>query len=351
MDRTKESKTAYNYNDIFYFSSSTLKILKSIDYMTISIPIREIKPIQAINQTVIPIKRYFHDFFIARKYRRIKHALLEEKCLYKFTDIYFRESDNSKIELTYSPTALYLPQLMIKIHDVNSRIIRTFHSFLKKSNIPVNLSQLELSFDFYSDNQEETKEFLHRHLFLRYPRSSSFSIKTTHYTNDLRKDTKGMRIYPKRELLCTRMELVLKSRILKRYGIKFPLRKIDSLDLSHFFRFVDIDTEAVHRYLFKKTMKQITRFPERRKRFDGLADTHVRSYIDIITRNNYGEDDLMKKVRKLKRSLLKVPNHYRFLYPLPDFNKEFFKQVSEQEFLKPGRSILDNRFSERRDDQ
>ena len=143
-----------------------------------------------------------------------------------------------------------------------------------------------------------------------------------------------MRIYSRPGWDHARLELVLKSSLLKRLNLTFPLHSIDSLDLSRFFLFMNVDKQKLQKYMLWCNRKRINEADKKRPGFGNLIRQQINSYVDRVTLNERGDDEsLMKISEMLKSKEFGVPNYSRFLDPLDEFNMEFCRQVSSQSFL------------------
>jgi hypothetical protein len=182
-------------------------------------------------------------------------------------------------------------------------------------------------------------------LFLKNQRSKSFTFigdegGFTYYTNDLRKSTKGMRLYRKpfeTKQKFVRLELVLHRSLIHRLGLQFPLSNIDLLDLSKFFYFARVKEDDLKKYILWQNRKKINQLKKTDPFEAELAEDHITSWL----RNSLCEPEfffekksLMGKVEAI-RDEIKVNNHSRFVEPLDDFNKEFLNIVASQKFIPP----------------
>lgn len=334
MGKINEARVPYNYIDLIYFNPLNFNIQKGIDYLTLSVHVGKFTSRSYQEETIIKYQKAFHVFLISNGYWRIKHSILQDKqSKHSFKDAYIRSSNGNQIEIMYDPKSMFIPFLQIKIHDPDQSVVNTFNSFLQENDIRVGLTDLEIRFDFYTDHPYRTWEFLNRYLFIKRQRSRSNIFKSTFYTNNLRKDSKGMRVYFKKEKKCVRMEIRLRSVILKRMNVMFPLENLDELDLSRFFAFMDIDFEKLFDYLKWQSRGQFEKIAEKDSRSRGILLQTIRSWMRSIIADGDGEY-LMKGIEVLKSKVNGVPNHSRFLIPMEAFNEEFNRQVSGQKFLQ-----------------
>jgi len=143
-----------------------------------------------------------------------------------------------------------------------------------------------------------------------------------------------MRIYTRPESNHVRMEVTLKSQLLKRLGLSFPLDSIDSLDLTRFFSFKFVDQERLRKYLIWSNRELIEKIDQKCPGFGNLVICQIQSLINSIVLDDHGNaTPLMDQVRgfRLNNS---IPTFSRFLHPIDDFSKEFTIKVSGQKFLR-----------------
>jgi hypothetical protein len=322
MEKRKASgATPNNYINSIYFSFPIFDIKTSIDFLTLSVPEKD-------------DPYFFRNILIPLGFKSIRNDKLDSGN-YRMKWSFKNPDDNVIVEVFYSCQSLWLPSMLVKIHDPNIEFLNLLDSFLSSNNIHFNLSYLEMTFDFYTEEVIKLREFLKTHLFMKQQRSKSGHKGTTFYTNNLRKSVRGMRVYSRPGWNHARMELVMKSPLLKRLNLTFPLHSIDSLDLSRFFQFMVFDKERIHKYLCWRNRKKIMEAEKRRLGFGNLIRQQIRSWLNCYMINDHGDYEYIMKINeKLRSGRLSLPNHSRFLHPLDDFNMEFNRQVSSQSFLK-----------------
>jgi len=237
-------------------------------------------------------------------------------------------------EVFYAPKKLFLPKMLLKIHDPNKKVVSLLHkSFINHKINPI-LSFVELTFDFFTDEVVKIRDFVNSYTFMKNARSKPGKINTTYYLNNLRRSARGMRTYPKSELKCFRIEVTLKRQLLKRLNLSFPFKSIDSLDLTRFFLFRMVDQESLYKYLIWSNRKLIEKIDQKRPGFGNLVVCQISSWINSIVIDDYGRTTpLMNQIAALKFEN-GIPNYSRFLLQLEDFGSEFIRQVSVQKFLR-----------------
>jgi hypothetical protein len=122
--------------------------------------------------------------------------------------------------------------------------------------------KMELAFDFFVKgiSTDEFKDIIRKHLCLTYQRSKSFNYKTTFYTNNVRKSSKGIRLYPKKisGKPAVRLELEIHRSKIRDLNIPFPVTdKSLRIDYSQMFCFKKLDTEKLMNYELKKARHDI----------------------------------------------------------------------------------------------
>ena len=189
--------TPYNNIDDSYIPDFTLK--PSIDWLSLSdIHLKYLNPIC--------------NLLILNNFKLTKTNFHQNK---KFHWSKEYSDDNIQIQLFHNMMikGVLIPTIMIKIHDPNKELLDLFHNYFSKLSIIYKLSQVELTFDFYTEDLEDFQEFLDNKLRLRYQKQKSFNIEDTFYTTDIRKATKGTRTYlkPFDNPEFVRMELLLNT--------------------------------------------------------------------------------------------------------------------------------------------
>jgi hypothetical protein len=246
----------------------------------------------------------------------------------------FKNPDNGiTVEVFYASKKICFPSLLLKINDPDKVMVTQLHEIFFKNKITVKLSFVELTFDFYTDNVIRLREFLKSFTFMRNSRSKPGKKKTTFYLNNIRKSVRGMRIYTRPEWKKVRMEVTLKSQILKRLGLSFPFDSIDSLDVARFFSFKLINRESFQNYLIWSNRKLIEEIDQKRPGFGNLVVCQIHSWINSIVLDDYGRTTPMMEQIALLKFNKAIPNYSRFLFQLDDFSSEFLSQISGQKFL------------------
>ena len=176
-----------------------------------------------------------------------------------------------------------------------------------------------MAWDFYVKGipAYEFKEAIQKYLCLRYSRNEPRSYETTFYTNDIRKSTKGIRLYPDKITggYPVRLELEMHSKKIKDLKIPFPITdKSLDLDYSKMFCFKRLDLNKLMNAEVKKNRKDIARADIRRPKMGQLILRSIEAYVNHIDSNS-----LMESLDKLKDKDHGVNNHARFLV---DMEKE-----------------------------
>lgn len=324
MKQKRTWRASNNNINVTYLFIPDYSISKKLDYITLSI----------YNDQHV---KQIYSFLESNSFKLVSDLKLN-RGNYDMKRTYRSDTDIASVEIIHglkNPLPRY-PSLLIKIHDPNEEFLSLLDSFFKYHAIEVNVSLIEFTFDFKTDDPIELFDFLKSHLFLKNIRTKPYSqYSSTFYTNNIRQSSKGMRVYLKTlkgdDKQVVRLELVLKRSIIKRLGLEFPLSNIDTVDLSKFFSFNFIDEERINKYLCWKHRKQIAEVEMRRKRFGGGI---IKRIIYNGLRGTIGrEESLMEKVGMLKSKEI-VPNYSRFLEPLDGFNSDFFEMASRDHFIQ-----------------
>ena len=227
-----------------------------------------------------------------------------------------------------------VPITVIKIHDPNKELLDLFHSYFNKFSIFYKLSQVELTFDFYTENLEDFQDFLDNKLYLRHQKQKSFNIGDTFYTTNIRTATKGTRTYlkPEDNPEFVRMELLLNRKVICRLGLSLPLSNIDAIDLKKFFMFSYIDSKRLTNYYVKKNKQEIVKVNLRRPGYGNLLIKHIAHWAWGITRREF-ETELAKQIETLKDKEKGVPNYGRFIFEHELLTNTFMNKLSETSFI------------------
>ncbi|MGO8761137.1 MAG: hypothetical protein ACLP2P_04020 [Desulfobaccales bacterium] len=310
--------TSYNNADDSYIPDFTLRA--SIDWLSLSyIHLRFLNPICDL-LSANGFKRTKKNPLSKGKFNRTKTYCDNDISIQLFYDMRF------KGEL--------IPTTRIEIHDPSKEILHLFHSYFSKFSIFHKLSQVELTFDFYTENLEDFQEFLDNKLYLRYQKQKSFNIEDTFYTTDIRTATKGTRTYlkPEDNPEFVRMELVLSRRVIKRLGLSLPLSNIDALNLKQFFIFAYIDSNMLTNYIVRKNKQEIKRVNQRRPGYGNIIKQTIHQWVRGITHREY-ESEFIKQIESLKDKDRGVPNYGRFIVEHELLTNAFMHKLSKTSFI------------------
>ena len=227
-----------------------------------------------------------------------------------------------------------IPIAVIKIHDPSKEVLDLFHGYSNKFSIFYKLSQVELTFDFYTRDLQDFIEILNNHLYLRYQKQKSFNIEDTFYTTNIRKATKGTRTYIKEVngSKFVRMELLLQRRVISRLGLSLPLSNIDGIDLKQFFTFAYIDSRRLTNYFVKKNKQEIKRANLRRPGYGNIIKQTIYQWVKGITRREYGAE-FIRQIERLKDKDRGVPNYGRFIVDHELLTNAFMTKLSKTSFI------------------
>ena len=279
------------------------------------------------------------------KYERLLYSFLESsgfkvssdhkmiKGHYDMKRTYKNECSEMSVEIMhgFKSSFIYRPTLLVKIHDPNSRYLSFLDSFFKYHQISPIVSSIELTFDFLTDDKCALYENLKFYLFLKNSRTWAYNKYIyTYYANQIRRSTKGMRLYWKDVKKPVRLELVLKKHIIRKVGLEFPLDKLDSLDLKQYFSFMYLNVDRINNYLVSKAVRNIDEKNRKRKEYVDLLISHISTTAGFLFPD---DDPLMRQIDSLKTKKKYLPNYSRFIEPFDDLNEKFFSEVSTQHFL------------------
>jgi hypothetical protein len=163
----------------------------------------------------------------------------------------------------------WIPPFTLVVHKPDNQIQEYLVEVFDGLNILPCLSQIELAWDFYVDDPWDFQQFLVACLCLRWQRKNSWKYINTYYTSDLRRSSKGNRVYVKKDEhgnSFVRLELVLNRAALRNLNIDFPLYPFDfDLDYTRFFEFLRLDVNKLRNYLLKQNQKKIHQMNNRKR--------------------------------------------------------------------------------------
>jgi hypothetical protein len=162
------------------------------------------------------------------------------------------------------------------LHSPDAEVIETVDTILSGLYIDPKMMKMELAWDFYVKGIPafEFKEGLEKHLCLRYARNDSFRFKTTYYTNNIRKSSKGVRVYPDKitQSYSVRVELEIHRGKIRDLNIPFTVTdKSLEIDFTKMFCFKKIDTEKFIKAEVKKNRHDIAMADIRRPKMGQLV--------------------------------------------------------------------------------
>lgn len=218
------------------------------------------------------------------------------------------------------------PAILVTVYRPNRALITCLVRFFSSLSISPNLSKIELSLDFTCSKPNDLYNFICKHLLLKNQRKPSFFIKETFYSNDLRRCSRGTRLYIKQigGLIFVRLELVLSQVPLRRYGVSWPPYNIDEIDIFKILSFVRFDTDYLHNIL--------------RKYYDSFSvDEPVSDEIISEVIDHLLSIPMLQAVDFLKHN--HIPNYGRSLKTLDWFHDWMTAQMQKQSFLPVGEPL------------
>lgn len=319
-----KTASSNNHIDTFYFSNYF--ILKHIDLVKYSSNEKD-------NEKII------FRIIEAIGYKRVKKLILP-KGKYTFKDTYNHHDDITVVDVIYDlkSEGSGLPAFLISIHDPSEELINFLSASCVYNNINLKVSKIELTYDFYNlsgDGRFELFDFLKSHLVLKSSRSKpSEQYLTTFYANQLKRSSKGLKIYLRPDhnnKRLVRLELTLKRQILRKLKISPSLKSIDSVNPSEYFFFMSLDENKLINHLKWKSRKTHKSDNSRNKFMrDELVERHVENYVYGFLLEPFS---LMGKIVNLKSKESGVKGYSRFLVPHKDFTQMFTNKTRHQAFL------------------
>ena len=224
----------------------------------------------------------------------------------------------------------FLPNVMLHLFQPTRELCEVVAAIISIAHGKAMLSQVEISFDFNSENIIGIRQFLMRHLFLKRQSSKypAFTFNTTYYTTNIRKASKGTRQYTKNinGLSHERLELVLNRTALSRTSLEWPSLDFSGLDLQQYFGFKTLNLESLSDYLNSFALKLSELNPTQQICSPGLT-------YDPMWRMGFAPyAPLMVLVQRFKQFGIKRPA--KFLIDEPDATDSFFKPLHGRDFLQ-----------------
>ena len=268
----------------------------------------DVVDLESLNSKIKSIYRLASDY-------RLSSGNFERKRVY--------QSNSTKIDFIYKPgsdKAFMKKKAILVLYQPSTESMNRVDSILKSLSIYCSVSAIEFAFDFYSPFTFPLYEFILRYLFLRYQRSPSRRYKNSYYTNNIRKSTKGVRVYlrPKDSDLkkYIRLELELHREKIKNLHLTFPLtaEQLD-IDFRNYFDFRRIDFDKLYAHEVRQCRKQIIRLNLGDREGAQLLRCHIESWVTSLA-----DIPLMQAVERLKSKDYGVANYSRFLKPMNELN-------------------------------
>lgn len=245
--------------------------------------------------------------FLKSNFKLVSHNKMtfKKKPGYRFVDI-FKNSKGKKIHYRYPPGNSYHWH-SIQFYQPTYKIQNEVRTILTKLDIHPLLSEIEFAVDSSSDELRGLKTLIESTLFQKYQKSTSFHIKGTYYTTNIRTKIRGIREYIKsiNGKPIVRIELVLHRKSIKAAKIPFPLGYFP-INLSKYYDFRIIDYQKMEKYLLKKAGPQIREANNQNPGYGDLIVQMVQSYLSAMDGQS-----LMKQVEWLKKKN-GVENYSRF---------------------------------------
>jgi hypothetical protein len=232
------------------------------------------------------------------------------------------------------------PTILITIHNPNDNILELFDKLFITYCINYKIKEIELTFDFYTDDVFGLEHFINNHLLLKYQnqRLPSKHYKETFYTTG-RKAAKRTRTYVRdvNGKSVVRLELILSRAIIRRIGLTLPLVSINYLDITQYITFKYIDSDKLINYLKKSQKEEIDKAYSKKRLAGKLYEKHIETYVNSIL---YWE--LMPQVEMLKAKdketglFLGIPNYSHFILNYHELINKFKRELAGKSFIPKG---------------
>jgi hypothetical protein len=322
MNNTGQGANSYKYFNYFSKQVTEITVKTTIDLIKLS-------------NIDYHCSLSIHDKLTAKGYTRKYNYRLDEG---KHTRISRYIKDKSIIDFLHKHRCQYeygCNDVLI-LHSPDAEVIETVDTILSGLYIDPKMMKMELAFDFFLKgiSTDEFKDIIRKHLFLSYQRSESFNYKNTFYTNNVRKSTKGIRLYPEKITggYPVRVELEIHRTKIKDLNIPFPVTdKSLEIDFTKMFCFRKIDTEKFIKAEVKKKKNRhaIAMANIRRPKMGQIILRTIEAYADHID-----SDSLMESIEKLKDKDHGVDNYYRFLVDMKEETALINEAVKRQGFVR-----------------
>lgn len=300
---------------------------------------------------------------------------------YKQENIVAYDGDPLRVTLFWDPvpvdrntkngTVKFTPNTGIttKIFYPIQSLLDQFYGFFNEPDF-ARISELEITFDFYTDDSELLVKFFRRYLFLKYNRNPPLLYKNTFYlihTKKGKRYVKTMKIYTKDTVAGSpvRMELTLHRPSIKDvFDLANLKQQVSDFDFAKYFDFKFIDrgkflerlTEQHRRDETHRLTKSERNNPRYKKYHMDLWEATAMSATEIYFINHYYIADetedgtckyfddyidirsvndinhVLKQLKKgIKKGIKKVPS--KVLHELTNTNDRFFSLVNGRSFL------------------
>lgn len=321
---------ANNNIDITYYCVNT------INYITLNtIPTGNLGNIHRFLKTI-----GFHCTQEGRPEHDKRHSRFRH---YENTSVVAYDGKPHRIRLFLYPNSFEHTGITIKVFYPTKQIIDWLVEFFSTVREP-KVSFLELTFDFFTEQWKDLERFFKSYLFMNRNQFTPKTVFTTLYASE-KVVSKGMRIYVKRNLdpSPVRVELMLRRRILKGYGIELKTLgdDLNRIDFSRYFGFRRLDQEKYTSILNRRLSQEYKRKGKLSRRSDrkrwtpsmslSLHQQITRSGVEVWCqkRDSYQPKPIGYLMDDLKRT---EKQYHRFLVKFSDCEKEVFSSINGSPF-------------------
>lgn len=234
------------------------------------------------------------------------------------------------LECLYRPSVPTMPAGLLEINDPNEDTLEFLASAIAHVHLAVKVSLAEIALDIVAEHDYLIANAIKDHLYLPWQRQPS-SDDDTYYTTNLRRASKGHRVYAKKvdDIWATRLELVLKRTVLKRLGVEMTnaYSALMALDLRPYIQFRHLDFDGLVRY-FRRCQPISVKQVLNPKRYNDQTESYLRSMLRV------GDKPLMFQIERIrglsptkKFSKNKKPNYGRFIIRDDELEALFFAKL------------------------
>lgn len=325
---TKDFKHRIHINKVTLFYN----LVKSINYLKLNNFPHDKK--NHLIQFIEDQNYYYVDSNFVNGIKGKKQQRLEYR-----SNSFFTYAGPKKIEVfQYLDQVDFDPQITIKIHYPTESLHNAFKKYFKDNYFPVNVSDVEITFDFFPEKYQDFRRLINQYLFKKYNRSKPQRVGKTIYLQE-RPKTVGIKTYNKHNLdgladvQPFRLETTLRRAKINKLNIEFDnlYEKIKEIDFQSYFLFKRFNREKyisimVERYRRRLKKKRDLNYPAEKKLdlYQGTVEGHLDSL--FLEKENLTVAELYVKLKE------KQPINI-FFDDYNELNEQFFPIINGGSFL------------------